>query len=66
MAHKTIVLDKVTKEVLRYGYADFENDGTFDGANEEIITKHLHLDPPLQSTRWEYNEGPDTFTIIIP
>jgi len=30
--------DKITGDLLRYGYCDFETDGSFDPATEEIRT----------------------------
>jgi len=34
----TGVIDTATGDLLRCGYSDFENDGSFDGANETIKT----------------------------
>lgn len=38
------VIDKVTKILKRYGYSDFENDGSFNSSIEEIVDCDFEFD----------------------
>jgi len=68
---KQIVIDKETKQVLRFGYCDFENDGSFDSNTEQIIEQNFRFSPGLynfetgETTDWFYDEENDTFTNMI-
>ena len=67
---KQVVINKTTKKVLRWGYCDFTNDGSFDSVTEEVIEKDFIFDPPLYdmftdvTTEW-YWDG-ETFTQTSP
>lgn len=51
-----VVIDKKTKKVLRYGYCDFESDGSFDAANEEIVEPGTFVfDPPIDVQDWVWD-----------
>ena len=47
--------------VERFGYCDFENDGSFDADNEQIIEREFIFDPDIRSEDWEYDSATDTF-----
>lgn len=49
------VIDKTSKIVKRYGYCDFENDGSFDSENEEIIEYEFTFYPPIDQQDWYWN-----------
>ena len=69
---KQIVIDKETKQVLRFGHCDFENDGSFDSDTEQIIEQNFRFSPGLYNfatdatNAWYYDEENDTFTQIAP
>ena len=51
-----VVIDKNTKIVKRWGYCDFENDGSFDPDTEEIIEKNFDFKPsPFEVVVWTWN-----------
>jgi len=52
------VIDKNTGQVLRAGYCDFANDGSFNSETEEIITGYFECDPKSDYT---YNSETETF-----
>ena len=55
------VIDKTTKVVKRWGFCDFENDGSFDADTEEIIEKAFVFDPEIDEAEWIYVVATDTF-----
>lgn len=57
-----IVINTVTKKVLRRGYCDFENDGSFNAEKESIIEKEFLFSD--EENDYEYNEETETFNII--
>lgn len=61
MATQENVIDKTTKVVKRWGFCDFENDGSFDPDNEEIITKRFIFDPDIDAATWLWNPTTETF-----
>lgn len=66
MADFETVIDKTSKEVKRYGYCDFLNDGSFDSDTEEIIDGFFEFDPDYNYT---YNVSTETFdkgSLITP
>lgn len=57
-----VVIDKTTKDVKRYGYCDFENDGSFDSGTEEIVEHYFVFDPrPSDTVTWRWNATLETF-----
>jgi len=54
-----VVLQKSDNKVLRFGYCDFENDGSFDSENEKIIEKYCECD--LLAGDFFYNEETGEF-----
>jgi hypothetical protein len=57
-----VVIDKTTKDVKRFGYCDFENDGSFDSETEEIIEHYFVFDPrPSATVTWRWNSSLETF-----
>lgn len=60
------VIHKTTKKVLRFGFTDFENDGSFDSINEEIIEKYFTFKPSLRYQDWFYNSATNDFQITAP
>lgn len=57
MISNQCVVNKETKEILRAGFTDFVNDGTFDPDVEEVIL--LDSDVvigPLYREVWRYDE----------
>lgn len=55
------VIDKTTKVVKRWGFCDFENDGSFDENTEEIIVKNFLFDPDIDETTWLWDSELETF-----
>lgn len=54
-----IVIDKITKVVLRWGYCDFFNDGSFNFETEDIIVSDIL--PFISSTdEYNYKYNPET------
>lgn len=55
------VINKTTKQVLRFGFCDFQNDGSFDAVNESVIisNKPVALD-------WYWHEETLDFKEIAP
>jgi len=51
--------------VLRGGYSDFLNDGTFDAVNEKIVTKDVVL-PDIRVQNCYYNALKDEFQATPP
>jgi hypothetical protein len=47
--------------VLRYGFCDFENDGSYNAANEQIIESAFVFSPPARVQDWKYDSEEDTF-----
>tara|TARA_Y100000310_G_C20044575_1_gene517733 strand:+ start:162 stop:374 length:213 start_codon:yes stop_codon:yes gene_type:complete len=70
MTIRRIIIDKSTRRVLRHGFCDFENDGSFDPAAEEVVSLDFVFDPPCEdpyndtTTAW-YWDG-STFTTTAP
>jgi len=58
------VIDKTTGIVKRWGFCDFEHDGTFDADTEDIITMRFVFDPPIDEQAWEYVEELETFVEV--
>lgn len=58
---KQIVIDKITKEVKRWGYCDFSNDGSFDEFTEEIIEKDFLFLSEYSDIIWYYDTEEDIF-----
>ena len=54
------VIDKTTKQVKRWGYCDFTQDGSFDTNTEEQIIHDFVFDPDIDETNWYWNGS--TFT----
>jgi hypothetical protein len=55
------VINKETKKVLRYGYCDFEHDGSFDSENEEIIEKEWIFEKELQEVDYYWDAENEIF-----
>jgi len=55
------VIDKTTKVVKRWGFCDFENDGSFDSNTEEIIEMAFLFDPDIDEMTWLWDSGLETF-----
>ena len=49
------VINKTSKLALRSGYCDFENDGSFNSATEEIIEYEFIFYPPIDQQDWYWN-----------
>lgn len=51
---KKYVLNKTTKQVLRWGFCDFANDGKFNSITEEIISTNLFpsVDTSIEVCYW--------------
>ncbi len=47
-----VVIDKTSKKVLRFGFCDFENDGSFDNGNETIIKKYKVFEFEIYEKDW--------------
>lgn len=58
---KQVVIDKTNNQVLRWGYCDFENDGSFDGSNEEIIENDFNFQPDIDQQDWFWDDVGQTF-----
>ena len=41
--------------VLRYGYCDFENDGTFDAVSQKVIAKEFTFNPEITTQDWYWD-----------
>ena len=65
MAEQQNVIDKITKIVKRWGYCDFENDGSFDSDTEEIIVMEFVFDPDIDVIDWEYDTETETFVEVV-
>jgi len=61
---KQIVIDKTTKNVKRWGYCDFQNDGTFNSDTEQIIEKEFIFNPDIDEQDWQYDSGSGEFVKI--
>ena len=61
---KQIVIDKTTKNVKRWGYCDFQNDGTFNSDTEQIIEKEFIFNPDIDEQDWQYDNGSGEFVKI--
>lgn len=59
------VIDKTTKVVKRWGFCDFEHDGTFDAETEDIVLKRFVFDPPIDEHLWEWDAELETFVEVI-
>ena len=66
MASKQFVIDKTTKKVLRFGFCDFANDGSFTSGTEEIIENNGILLPPLEEQDWYWNQNLGEFQKTQP
>lgn len=55
------VIDKTTKVVKRWGFCDFENDGSYQPDVEEIIEKAFLFDPDIDETTWLWDSELETF-----
>ena len=56
---KQFVIDKITKQVLRYGFCDFTNDGNFLSEIEEIVESNAVLEG--DETPWYWNSATQEF-----
>ena len=59
----TYVIDRITKQIKRWGYVDFASEFIFDAINEEVITDGIHLDP---HTVWYWNSTTQEFQPTPP
>lgn len=52
----TVVIITASSQVDRFGYEDFENDGSFDPETETILTPGFFaFDPGLDKQDWYWN-----------
>jgi hypothetical protein len=61
MIEQSFVLDKLTKKVLRYGYCDFTNDGSFLPDTEEIISTVENIGYSIEEKDAYWNSGIQKF-----
>jgi hypothetical protein len=65
MAYNNImqfVIDKTSKELLRFGNCDFANDGQFNSGTEEIIEKDFNFDETFSpEVTYYYNSSTQEF-----
>lgn len=56
------IIDSTTKQVKRFGFCDFEDDGSFDSGTEEIIEQNfLFTSLPLILTYQDWYWNGSTF-----
>ena len=53
-----VVINKKSKIRKRSGYSDFQNDGSFNSSEEEIVEKEFDF---IDGHIYKYNEGTETF-----
>lgn len=63
---RQVVIDKVSKQVKRHGFCNFENDGSFNSETEEIIEKDFIFNPDIDEQDWYWNEGIYEFQQTAP
>jgi hypothetical protein len=61
-----VVIANSTQYVLRHGYCDFENDGSFDSETETILTTPVVFDPPISRQTWAWVSEASTFVQTTP
>ena len=52
--------------VIRHGFSDFENDGTFNSINESIVVKNTRLSSSIRKQDWYYNSSTEEFQETQP
>jgi hypothetical protein len=61
-----VVISNSTQYVLRHGYCDFTNDGSFDSENETVLTTPVVFDPPIRRQTWAWVSEGTTFVQTTP
>jgi len=59
---RQVVIRKNDNKVLRHGFCDFENDGSFNSEIEEIIEKDFTFNPDIDDQGWYWHPELETFT----
>jgi hypothetical protein len=61
-----VVIANDTQYVLRYGYCDFANDGSYNSETETILTTPVVFDPPISRQTWAWVSAAQTFVETTP
>ena len=61
-----VVIAKSTQYVLRHGYCDFADDGSYNSETETILTTPVVFDPPISRQTWAWVSAAQTFVETTP